>query len=372
MKDEIFIRGKKYITTKFASELTNYTSDYVGQLSRSNKIKSIMIGHTRYVCSDDILSYGEGGGVLIDGKKYISTKKASELTGYTSDYIGQISRGGTIKSKLIGKTKFVEEIEILEYAKKFGRTNFLENNLDEEKNDSLAKKIIGDGKEKNFVKTKGVKYFEDNFSLIPKLKKDKEDFSKEKYLSEQIKKIVSPFEKPTSFASDAIFKKVVALCLAVVVILGPYAFLQTSYAEASQEKLKSLANSVYEIGNEVVEKINNDGVIILITDSIAYTKDVLKDKTKSLAINTASIISSNNSQIGGFSIRDIAKTFYLSINSLFEKGTTSEIQLVKTNGEQVQSQTKTQIPTQIQPTKTIVIEGPTRVIDFELRNSLCV
>ncbi|MFA5838579.1 MAG: immunoglobulin-like domain-containing protein [Candidatus Paceibacterota bacterium] len=369
MKDEIFIKGEKYITTKSASELTNYTSDYVGQLSRSNKIKSTMIGHTRYVCEDDILNYGENGGVLINDKKYISTKKASELTGYTSDYVGQISRSGIIKSKLVGKTKFVEEIEILEYAKKFGRTNFIENNLNEEEKDTLAKKIIGDKKEKNFVKTKDVKYFDDNFSLIPELKKDREGFSKEKYLSEQTKKIISPFEKPTSFASDALFKKVVALCLAITVILGPYAFMQTPYAEASQEKLKSLANNVYEIGSEVIEKINNDGVIILITDSIAYTKNVLKDKTKSLAVNTASVILSANVQKTSFSIKNFAKKIYVSINSLFGKNEIDEnIELVQSDNLVSKTPSSPSSPSSpslsdLPLTKTVVIEGPTRIVE---------
>lgn len=47
--------------------------------------------------------------INIGGKKYISSSAASKLTGYSSDYIGQLARAGKINSQLIGKMRFVEE-----------------------------------------------------------------------------------------------------------------------------------------------------------------------------------------------------------------------------------------------------------------------
>jgi hypothetical protein len=50
-----------------------------------------------------------------DNKKYISAKKASLLTGYSQDYIGQLARGNKIDSKRIGRVWYVSEESILNY-----------------------------------------------------------------------------------------------------------------------------------------------------------------------------------------------------------------------------------------------------------------
>jgi len=53
--------------------------------------------------------------ILIEGKRFVSAKKASSLTGYTHDYIGQISRAGKIQGKLIGRTRFVDIEALYEF-----------------------------------------------------------------------------------------------------------------------------------------------------------------------------------------------------------------------------------------------------------------
>src|SRR3989344_3783094 len=55
--------------------------------------------------------------LILNGKKYISSRRAGALVEYTSDYVGQLCRGGKIKSTLLGKTWFVEEDSILEYKR---------------------------------------------------------------------------------------------------------------------------------------------------------------------------------------------------------------------------------------------------------------
>ncbi|MBI5126410.1 MAG: hypothetical protein HZA80_01435 [Candidatus Taylorbacteria bacterium] len=54
---------------------------------------------------------------IFEGKKYISAKSASLLTGYTSDYIGQLCRGSKIDSRRVGRVWFVAEQDILNYEK---------------------------------------------------------------------------------------------------------------------------------------------------------------------------------------------------------------------------------------------------------------
>ena len=53
--------------------------------------------------------------LLIDGKKYLSTREASRITGYSSDYIGQLSRTKKIDSKLIGRAWYIEEKSLIKY-----------------------------------------------------------------------------------------------------------------------------------------------------------------------------------------------------------------------------------------------------------------
>ena len=58
-----------------------------------------------------------GNDLVLEGQKYISAKRAAELTGYTSDYIGQLSRGGKLPSQIIGRARYVEEKALLNYYK---------------------------------------------------------------------------------------------------------------------------------------------------------------------------------------------------------------------------------------------------------------
>jgi len=45
--------------------------------------------------------------VVIEGKEYISSKRAAELSGYAQDYIGQLARGGLVDAQRIGGLWFV-------------------------------------------------------------------------------------------------------------------------------------------------------------------------------------------------------------------------------------------------------------------------
>lgn len=52
----------------------------------------------------------------IQGKKYISSKRASELTGYAKDYVGQLARGGKVAGTRVGRAWYVDEVSILAIA----------------------------------------------------------------------------------------------------------------------------------------------------------------------------------------------------------------------------------------------------------------
>ena len=56
-------------------------------------------------------------GLIIEDKKYISSKMASEKSGYAADYVGQLCRGGKLKAKMVGRTWYVLEEDLDQYLK---------------------------------------------------------------------------------------------------------------------------------------------------------------------------------------------------------------------------------------------------------------
>ena len=46
------------------------------------------------------------------GKLYISSKRASEMSGYAKDYIGQLVRGGKLEAVRVGRAWFVLETSL--------------------------------------------------------------------------------------------------------------------------------------------------------------------------------------------------------------------------------------------------------------------
>jgi len=57
--------------------------------------------------------------LYFEGKKYISSKRAAEVYGYTRDYIGQLIRGKKVDAKMIGRSWFVSAESLNEYQLSF-------------------------------------------------------------------------------------------------------------------------------------------------------------------------------------------------------------------------------------------------------------
>lgn len=54
--------------------------------------------------------------LIFNGRKYISSRRAASISGYTSDYIGQLARSKKISSRMVGRNRFIDEAELLEYV----------------------------------------------------------------------------------------------------------------------------------------------------------------------------------------------------------------------------------------------------------------
>lgn len=65
--------------------------------------------------------------LIFAGNKYISSKRAGKLTGYTTDYIGQMCRGNKIDCRLIGRNWYINEDVINNQKKSFKKEQLGEN-----------------------------------------------------------------------------------------------------------------------------------------------------------------------------------------------------------------------------------------------------
>ncbi|MFA6408376.1 MAG: hypothetical protein WCW36_02845 [Candidatus Paceibacterota bacterium] len=53
--------------------------------------------------------------IIIEEKKYISSKRAAKTTGYAKDYIGQLCREGRVPARLVGRSWYVLESAIQDH-----------------------------------------------------------------------------------------------------------------------------------------------------------------------------------------------------------------------------------------------------------------
>jgi hypothetical protein len=57
--------------------------------------------------------------IIIDDKKYVSSKQAAKITGYAKDYVGQLCREGRVTARLVGRSWYVLESAIQDH--RFGK-----------------------------------------------------------------------------------------------------------------------------------------------------------------------------------------------------------------------------------------------------------
>jgi hypothetical protein len=104
----------------------------------------------------------------IQGKKYISSKRASELTGYAKDYVGQLARAGKVPGTRVGRAWYVDEATILSLA---GPTNATQSDFSGSQADTMYSIHALNHKrgQSAFGTWSSVSYFEDSDPLMPPL-----------------------------------------------------------------------------------------------------------------------------------------------------------------------------------------------------------
>ena len=107
----------------------------------------------------------------IKGQKYISSKRAAEISGYAKDYIGQLARAGKIAATRFGRAWYVEESALLAHFKAETKGSSEPKIVEPQ---TLPKSVLSPNlyKPYSFPKTWGdVRYFADNTELLPTLSK---------------------------------------------------------------------------------------------------------------------------------------------------------------------------------------------------------
>lgn len=121
--------------------------------------------------------------IEFNGIEYICTRDAAKLTGYTSDYVGQLAREGKIPSKLVGRVRFVDKEEVLEYKNTVTNGTAASSTPVEEEKEETTTKQTAEKTERD-IHTESevestrvvreappIKYFADDRPVLPTLSK---------------------------------------------------------------------------------------------------------------------------------------------------------------------------------------------------------
>ncbi|KND50735.1 MAG: hypothetical protein ABA06_04595 [Parcubacteria bacterium C7867-001] len=106
--------------------------------------------------------------LTLDGKIYISSKRAAKITGYAKDYVGQLCREGRIEARLVGRSWYVLEDSIKEH--RFGGEE-ADINEENESNSFESTPIL----EEDEVMIPTATYTSEEATLIPELEEKKEE-----------------------------------------------------------------------------------------------------------------------------------------------------------------------------------------------------
>lgn len=125
MSEEVIVDGQTYISSRRAAELCGYAQDYVGQLARSGRVEARRVAGLWYVQESAIREHQTKAETHVpaprkdvesrvadtvlgdDGIEYVSANRASRLSGYNQDYIGQLARSEQIPARQFGNRWYV-------------------------------------------------------------------------------------------------------------------------------------------------------------------------------------------------------------------------------------------------------------------------
>ena len=207
--------------------------------------------------------FGMSQPLYFEGKKFISSKRASELGSYTQDYIGQLIRSKKIEARMIGRSWFVSEESLLNYQQSFNGEISGRPEIDSEKIKTISGDEIVAIKNPPISPYRPLSYQNDDRQLIPDIKKSFQSLQPRKKVS--LKKF---FTNPHRLAE--IGNKSIAVLLSASLVAGGYFISDAKNATA-----------VFGFLNETGENLNT-AIIETFDDLTLFTKTLTIDYVETL------------------------------------------------------------------------------------------
>ena len=110
--------------------------------------------------------------LTLNGEKYISSKRAAKITGYTKDYVGQLCREGKIIAQLVGRNWYVSEASIHKHRFE------LEDQSSQAQ--TTLKRVAYSTSAVHHVLHDSVRYSHDDANIIPLQKKEQAEVQAQK------------------------------------------------------------------------------------------------------------------------------------------------------------------------------------------------
>jgi hypothetical protein len=173
MKDIFIIEGKKYISSRRASEMSDYSSDYIGQLCRANKLDCKMVGRTWFVTEESIHLHK-----ALISREEVGRNRINNLKGKSENYISikKAQAQSSVSIKTITESpKITDESAMVPVSKSSTDSTIVPPVKVAEVVENKISPIIPPIKWNIVTETKGIVspyiYSNDNRPLLPELKK---------------------------------------------------------------------------------------------------------------------------------------------------------------------------------------------------------
>ncbi|PIR40325.1 MAG: hypothetical protein COV33_00350, partial [Candidatus Zambryskibacteria bacterium CG10_big_fil_rev_8_21_14_0_10_34_34] len=246
MNKTIYLKGKKYISARRATEITGYTSDYIGQLCRAKKIPANLVGRSWYVLESEILNYKDKN--LLTHKKTLKTRKSkkevSSLKILKTEKSSLKNKKEETKIEKKSKEKSEPKSEIIVSGKEalFSRKKSLQLNISSIRDVKKVKPIYNKDEKgliagiSNIRDVRGIKpiYHNDEKELFPILKK-KLDMEEIKYSAfANIKNVIKGSKQKSGFEKFAINASIASL---ILLTIGTFVFERDNIGKLSSFNL---------------------------------------------------------------------------------------------------------------------------------------
>lgn len=110
MKDTILIDGRIYISSRRAAEMSKYSNDYIGQLCRGGKVAAKMMGRVWFVDRDSLFGHKKAAEEVLSGKVERTESRYQNSSKDVSSNLADKKSTGTRKSSYSGRRIFTAAV----------------------------------------------------------------------------------------------------------------------------------------------------------------------------------------------------------------------------------------------------------------------